>query len=164
MLLDRVHTVTLEVRSPDCFLYHSGTLQFGPNTLSLMTLDYKYSAAAAIGASGRAFLEDRGMSFPLGSDRSVASATGLPAFEFTPDRGDTIRFTCERNAELAGLRNQFHDRIVALFEAACLRPSQMDQAQRCELGVTLAHRAAVLRRGALEPGKGGDDDEQPAVV
>jgi hypothetical protein len=97
MLIDRMHTVTLEARSPDHFLYDNGTLTFGPDILSLMTLEYKYSVTALISASGRVSLVDRAKSFPLGSGRSVPSLTGLPTFEFTADRGDTVRFTRERS-------------------------------------------------------------------
>ncbi len=97
MLMDRVHTVTLEARSPDGFLYDNGILRFGPNVLYLMTFEYQFSAVATIGTSGRVSLADRGKSFPLGPGRSVPSITGFPNFEFTPDAGDIVRFTRERS-------------------------------------------------------------------
>lgn len=97
LLVDRMHTITLEALSPDGFLFDGRELEFGPYSLSLMTLDYKYSADANISANGRASLTDLGKSFAFGPGRPLPSKTGFPKFEFTPDAGDTVRFTRERS-------------------------------------------------------------------
>ena len=89
--------VTLEEQFPDRFLFDGGQLKFGPFILYLMTTEYKSSAALTISESGKVSLTHLGKSFPLGPGRSIPSRTGLPAFEFTPDAGDTVRLTRERS-------------------------------------------------------------------
>jgi len=76
---------------PDRLVYENGELRFGPHQLPLTA-----PAAIAIGATGRVSLTESTQSFPFGPGRPLPSASALPAFEFTPDPGDTVRFTHNR--------------------------------------------------------------------
>jgi hypothetical protein len=155
VLADRLHTVTLEARSPDRFLYDSGELRFGPYVLYLMTLEQKYSAAATISASGRVSLVDRGRSFPLGPGRSVPSITGLPAVEFTPDPGDTVRFTRERSLL-----------SWPVFEINFMTGSSPSSARHvyCRLTWTKRSRAKLELLWRIEQGYYGKGDWRPEKV
>lgn len=97
LLLDRIHTVTVESQSPDHFVFDNADLTFGAYRLSLMSLDYQFPVKAFIGMTGRVSIVDGAKTFPFGPGRSTPKKSGLQYYEFTADSGDTVRFTREQS-------------------------------------------------------------------
>jgi hypothetical protein len=79
----------IEEQSPDRFIYENGELRFGPHWHPL-------AVAVTMGITGRIFLTEAGKSFSFGPGRPLPSAS--PAFEFTPDPGDAVRFIQQHDA------------------------------------------------------------------